>query len=346
MMKPTKIEVLRKKYTTENISLVDVVRLFDPTKTGVLTKLMTEELIANIRTTQRRYELSNHVINQLHLESKEALEIIERNPMLCSMVEQTVGLLGEDTLYYAKQFKKYWDENKIDHDIYKYKTLDDIKNAVHILDIKEYTKSDSIRVFKVYEDDEWLLILPLSLRASQIYGAGTKWCTTTRDREHYYFEHTYNGLLVYIINKKENRKYAYQKLTEVPNDAGSRMSQFYTAADACIDSIDLDIPESILTVLKNFIKTSAHPRNCNYPDYLTKEYIEFCEREGKCRDTEPQPIDDRPEQPAERPADTPVDAPVRGNISDIMEPQIDEDMPIKMNLPPQLIVLQGRIVAN
>jgi hypothetical protein len=319
--KQTKVETLRKKYANANINLVDVMRLFDPTKNRLLTDMMTEELINKIRDVQRTYELSDRIIKRMHFDyGKDEFKEISHNYILCSVIEHAFDLFGDENTYFIHRFKKYWDENKIDHDIQKYKTLDDVKSAVHILDIKEYTKSDSIKVHKVYEDDEWLLVLPLSLRASQLYGAGTKWCTNNRERVYYYYEHTHNGLLVYIINKLNNRKYAYQKLASVPNVAGAKMSQFYTAADACIDSVDLEIPDNILAELKNFIKVTEYTRNSDHPLYLTKEYEEF---QSEAENAELMAVEvAMPTPPDDPPIAPPVDEPVHGNLSEF-EPMDD-----------------------
>ena len=332
-MKTTKVEALRKKYATENISIVDLVRMFDPTKNRLLTQMMTEELIATMRKSERRYEFSDHIKRHLHLDGKEKeFDAITHSPLLCQLVEQTLYLLGDENIYFVNQFKKYWDEGKIDHDLYSYKTLDDVKNAVHTLEMKEFSKSDAVKIHKVFEDDEWLLILPLSLKASQLYGAGTKWCTTHRDQLYHFFNHSRDGLLVYIINKKDNRKYAYQKLTQQVNEPGNRMSQFYTAADACIDSVDLDIPDYIMSELKNFVKTTEHPTNKEYPDFRMKDWDDYMTSQTLSEAAVPAhdaPALREEERPMEHP---PVDAPARGVLFDIMnEPMEELEMPLKMS---------------
>ena len=56
----------------------------------------------------------------------------------------------------------------------------------------------------LYEDDRWLVLFPLSVRSSNLYGKGTKWCVSSEDHNYgkYYKQYTDNGILVFVIDKK------------------------------------------------------------------------------------------------------------------------------------------------
>lgn len=60
------------------------------------------------------------------------------------------------------------------------------------------------QIDKIYEDDTYLVLIPRSYEASQLYGYGTRWCTTMKS---YYNSYTKNGILIYMINKKTGRKF-------------------------------------------------------------------------------------------------------------------------------------------
>jgi hypothetical protein len=64
------------------------------------------------------------------------------------------------------------------------------------------------QVIKLYDDDEWSVVIPLSYEASKTYGANTKWCTTQERHWNDYYK-TYK--LIYIQNKKTNEKYAVSR---------------------------------------------------------------------------------------------------------------------------------------
>jgi hypothetical protein len=66
---------------------------------------------------------------------------------------------------------------------------------------------------KVYEDDEWLVVIPETHRAACIYGAGTQWCTAGKN-DYYFNDYNSEGPLYILINKqekdKEGRQVKYQ----------------------------------------------------------------------------------------------------------------------------------------
>ena len=96
------------------------------------------------------------------------------------------------------------------------------------------SKSDAIRkakqgAEKVYEDDQWLVIIPRTMEAAQIYGEHTKWCTAAENPDDNMFDY-YNeqGPLYININKKDNRKY-----------------QFHFESESFMDEEDFNIDEPV-----------------------------------------------------------------------------------------------------
>ena len=78
------------------------------------------------------------------------------------------------------------------------KTNKEVRNA-----IKNETK-------RIFENDKVLIVKPLSFESSCYYGAGTKWCSTSKDDPSYYNDYTSKGGLYYIILKNvpaENKFY-------------------------------------------------------------------------------------------------------------------------------------------
>lgn len=99
----------------------------------------------------------------------------------------------------------------------------DVKNKPTKADLKKESE-------KIYEDQNWLVVRPLSHKASCFYGAGTQWCTTSKDEPSYYASYTTKDkLLIYIIQKKTNKKLAIYK------DNKNNLHTF--------DSRDNEIPE-------------------------------------------------------------------------------------------------------
>lgn len=94
--------------------------------------------------------------------------------------------------------------------------------------------SDAIRrikqdVEKVYEDSDWLILIPKTEEAAKYYGKGTRWCTaaTNNNMFQYYNE---DGPLYININKKTNEKYQFHFESE----------QFMDSSDAMIVGVISD----------------------------------------------------------------------------------------------------------
>ena len=77
---------------------------------------------------------------------------------------------------------------------------------------KQEEKKARKEVDKVYDSDTILIVKPKTHTASCYYGAGTKWCTTTRNNSTYFESHTKNANLYYIIVKKKNVSDRFYKI--------------------------------------------------------------------------------------------------------------------------------------
>lgn len=88
--------------------------------------------------------------------------------------------------------------------------------------------SDAIRRIKqdaekVYEDSDWLILIPKTEEAAKYYGKGTRWCTAATHNNMFQY-YNQDGPLYININKKTNEKY-----------------QFHFESDQFMDSSDAPI---------------------------------------------------------------------------------------------------------
>lgn len=152
------------------------------------------------------------------------------------------GRLKLEDLYKAKEYLTYFVKynNRIEvRDINKYKSLVDLYNVVKVfMDNPEMSTShsDEIRKIKegaekVYEDNEWLIVVPHTMEASCYYGKGTQWCTAA-DKSNNMFDH-YNdqGNLYININK-------------ISGDISDKY-QFHFETDSFMDATDSPIESPI-----------------------------------------------------------------------------------------------------
>ena len=78
---------------------------------------------------------------------------------------------------------------------------------------KEAKKQKTI----IYDDNRWLVVSPHSHKASCYYGAGTKWCVTTKNTSTHWDRYSRRATFFYIIDKTKKQddplyKVAYRKL--------------------------------------------------------------------------------------------------------------------------------------
>ena len=97
-------------------------------------------------------------------------------------------------------------------DIFGYNSLQDLQRAIYAQSNKENEKSvKSEQANIIINNDRLLLVEPLTVEASILYGANTKWCTAARTDNKFlnYLIEGYKdtACLLYLIDKKLNTKY-------------------------------------------------------------------------------------------------------------------------------------------
>jgi hypothetical protein len=104
-----------------------------------------------------------------------------------------------------------------DRDISKLKSIEDLYDIVKEFEGKEdiipVSKTQVLKkikkeeVDKVFDDGEWIILVPKSKRASCIIGKGTQWCTAAEESDNYFDSYNEEGKLYVIIDKENNNKY-------------------------------------------------------------------------------------------------------------------------------------------
>ena len=103
-------------------------------------------------------------------------------------------------------------------DINQYKNIDQVYDNVKnfMEDPSQATsKSDEARKIKemgaekVYEDNDWLIIVPKTQEVAIYYGKGTKWCTASTSSYNYFEDYNNEGRLYININKNTGDKYQF-----------------------------------------------------------------------------------------------------------------------------------------
>jgi len=174
---------------------------------------------------------------------------------LVNLIHLISTYFGHNNFKLMKEFINLNEKKLIENnDLTTYKTFDELELQISLSSLKTIDKEMQKQVQKLYENDEWLVVKPLSYQASLKYGASTKWCTASKDNAEYYFRYSKRGILIYTINKKTGNKVAGFKSLDTAYDAET---SFWNITDQRIDSMDSGLPNDVLDVIKNqFLNTN------------------------------------------------------------------------------------------
>ena len=122
---------------------------------------------------------------------------------------------------------KFTDSEMIHHLIF------DLHQAFTRKEKKDKEKELRKNTDKIYEDGNWLVVRPKTYEASCHYGAGTRWCTTSKETSNHFVRETDGKFLIYVINKKLNSDHNNYKVAwQIP----------YTKnVDKLIDPLTFDV---------------------------------------------------------------------------------------------------------
>lgn len=101
-------------------------------------------------------------------------------------------------------------------DVYtdEYSTFEKLVNAVGAAETKKtgkvFVKDKNIEI--LYETEDYLFLIPKTHEGSLKYGAGTRWCTASRDNPETFRKYYEKGYLGYLIDKKSHKNTGYNKV--------------------------------------------------------------------------------------------------------------------------------------
>lgn len=254
-----RLETLKTQYPEFNISIFDILNLFDTTGKYKYIQLFCQ-LFKNdmINRFDKDKSLNKHIHNKLKDVGVNYENLPKNQSIILSIL---IDFLCPDHLKVLSKFVNHMENNRIDvKDITSYKSFDEINLAISKAEFKEIKKSLQNQVIKEFENDDWLVIRPLTMESSKKYGANTKWCTTSDKDDFYFYKHLITGILVYFLNKKTGYKFAGFK------DFSNNELSFWNSADLREDSLSLNIDGYMYDEIRKIFSS-------------TKPNIEFCDNE-------------------------------------------------------------------
>jgi hypothetical protein len=148
-----------------------------------------------------------------------------------------------------QSFQKFCEYNERSlikqNDLSKYKSFDEITNALSVAEMIAESKDLEKQVKVVLDSEEWLLVRPLTFQSSKKYGSNTKWCTTQENNPDYFMKYSNKGVLIYCINKKSGYKVAsFYSL-----DKSDPEFSFWNQKDTRVDSLDTELTDELRTII-------------------------------------------------------------------------------------------------
>lgn len=255
-----KIDRITNEHPELIINIPKLIKAFDPSDSGKFIDFMLKQYVKNAKTT-----CANHQENQNKSFSIITSIYNPQNDIELEFLLHLYHVIGEENLFYLWEFNKHLSENRIvNKDIQQYDSWNDIIDATCMAEIKQKEKEYKKQIITLHDDEEWLLLKPLSFDASLTYGAATKWCTASKNNPEYFDRYSTNGVLVYILNRKTNKKCAM--FVDIHHKKKIEVS-FWNAIDERVDSLHLDLPAHIMEVLRQQIldKTQLKPNKYFFP---------------------------------------------------------------------------------
>lgn len=242
---------LKKQYPELEYNFIDLITVLDTTPTKKVTPFLVRQFNDWIR--YRPDELSE---SSPSFEKMSKLLGRPKNEM-DEIIKKMVFQWAQPKLEIIEEFTEHMESNRLnENDINKYDNWSAIKLAINEAEIKQGVKNKKNKIIILHQDEEWLILKPLSIEASINYGYGTKWCTSMKNSNSYFHRYSKEGVLIFVINRKNGVKYAIY----------SSPSEFsvWTATDARIDSMETTIPFNLMMKMKSWTNFDEVGPNYNY----------------------------------------------------------------------------------
>ena len=286
------IKKIKKENNSINISLIDLMGKLDTSETKKYTQFLVKILKKNFDNEQDFL-----VRDSSHRERK--IDQVLNNSTFDGWITRKIltNLYGWDEVDSFINFCEFMERGLINEkDISKYDSWEMVTSEVFQAKNRNLFKMAKKEVKVVYEDDQYMCIKPLTYAASVSYGYQTKWCTASVQEPSYFYNHSKEGVLVYLIDKINNVKFGFYH--------NSYQIQIYNQKDDRVDSMETGIPVELLHKLIGEMKSEAKDKNFNYKLFGESEL----ENMKKYRGNEETRVDDLLEDiPYYPEQETPID---------------------------------------
>lgn len=220
----SRLDKLKEQHPDLNVSVIDIISYLDPTD----SYKYLDFLVKNFKRD-----------NEYYSPNKEEF-----------MGYMGVFLFGSGEIETINEFERHSRSNRIENkDISSYSNFLELYEVVKKAEEIENRKKLEKEVIKIYEDDTWFIITPLSFESSKTYGSNTKWCVT---QEKYWVNYLSTHRLIYVINKDTGLKVAFSRNFRLEHQRNrNNQIQAWNEQDKEIDPMSIsEIPDELFLIIK------------------------------------------------------------------------------------------------
>jgi len=212
-----RVENIKKKYPGPNAGHIDSLVEADPSKTNKFlewaTKLLLPHTIQWFKKNASDRGYYSYTLDEVPDTSDDARwsdnYSLRRN--LSVINDNTLSSLRDNLEHFFKNPSKY--EIK---DINQFNTIQEFNDAAELAKQKLSRKEmKETGIDKVYEDEDFILLMPKTHKAACRYGAHTRWCVTMRGYSGYFENYFGQGPIFFLIDKRRpSRSYSPQYMQQ------------------------------------------------------------------------------------------------------------------------------------
>lgn len=249
------IKKLKKENEILNLNLANMLERFDKTKTKKYSQFLVKMLNKKMEEWQAEQDSFKPLIQSevVHLDSIDRILPNNSFDNMLSRMFLCDFIFSWNRMQRFVEFTELMERGLINEkDISKYDSWDMLEENLFEAKNRELFKKSKKEIHKIFEDDNYMIFKPLTYAASCSYGYQTKWCTAMINDPGYFYNHS-RGILIYLIDKKQNKKFAFYKhflqRYEISDDHEEYAFKTFNQEDKQIDTIQTGLPMNILQII-------------------------------------------------------------------------------------------------
>jgi hypothetical protein len=248
------------------MTIADMLAKFDTSKTKKYSQFLVKLINEKIGDWKK-----NNVFEKIDNSNNPIDRVVPNDSWENSLVRFFVcdSLFSWSNMERFVEFTELMEKGLVnENDISKYDSWDMLQIQLFEAKNREMFKKSKKEIHKIFEDENYMIFKPLTYLASCSYGYQTKWCTAMINEPSYFYNHS-KGILIYLIDKKENKKFAFYKKILHPYemedyDHENYVFKTFNQEDKQIDTIQTGLPMNILQIIMMECDTKSPTTIPNY----------------------------------------------------------------------------------